>query len=154
MKFAILISLLFPLLLSCSTETGKVESPLSVTGEWVLVEMAGSLVGSTTSGEEMHWQEKYLLNPDGTFIKTRDTGEEVIKTKGTYITDDTTTDVQNDPQLELAVEFIYEEGNEIIGTCMPSSLKEYLFIYKDNKMRSTWNACDGPSLIYEKEDTD
>ncbi|HSI71081.1 MAG TPA: hypothetical protein VK941_12675 [Gillisia sp.] len=150
MKFAIFIYPLVSLLLSCSTETGKVESPLSVTGEWVLVEMAGSLVGSTTSGEEMHWQEKYLLKPDGTFIKTRVTGDEVIKAEGTYITDSNNPDVQNDPQLELTVQFTYSEKNEIIGSCMPASLKEYMFIYRDQKMRSTWNACDGPSLDYER----
>lgn len=151
MKNAFFLFPLISLLLSCSTETGKVDSLLSVTGEWVLVEMSGSLVGSTTSGEEMHWQEKYLLNPDGTFIKTREIGDEIIKAEGTYITDNNTTDVQNDPQLEIAVEFIFEENNEIIGSCRPASLKEYMFIYRDQKMKSTWNACDGPPLLYERE---
>lgn len=150
MKFLIFISPLVSLLLSCSTETGKVKNPFSVTGEWVLVEMSSSLVGSTTTGEEMHWQEKYLLKPDGTFIKTRVTGEEVLEAGGTYVTDATTADVQSDPQLELAVQFTFEENNEIIGSCMPSSREEYMFIYRDQKMRSTWNACDGPSLDYER----
>lgn len=151
MKFAIFFSPLVSLLLSCSTEMGKVESPQSVTGEWVLVEMSNSLVGSTTTGEEMHWQEKYLLKPDGTFLKTRQTEDEVLKAEGTYVIDDNSDDVKNDPQLELAVQFIFEENNDILGSCMPASLKEYMFIYKDQKMRSTWNACDGPSLVYERE---
>lgn len=150
MKNASLFLTLFSLFLSCSTGTGKVESPFSVTGEWVLVKMSTSLVNSETTGEEMHWQEKYLLDRDGTFIKTRETADGTITAGGSYSIDEQSRDVQNDPELELAIEFTYHTNNEIIGACNPGSLKEYLFIYRDLKMRSTWNACDGPSLEYER----
>ena len=47
------------------------------------------------------------------------------------------------------LELIYESNDDIIGNCTGEA-KELLYLNSENKLIGTWNACDGPGLVYER----
>ena len=110
--------------------------------KWQLVEMSGSLANVPPStGSDMSWQEHYLLYPDSTFVKSRTQEGTVTEESGTY----TFVTLDDGEYLELT----YPSENELIGNCTGES-KELLFFKSENKLTGTWQACDGPGLVYEK----
>jgi hypothetical protein len=92
----------------------------------------------------MAWQEFYLLNSDGTFIKSRVLNGVTTEASGTF----SFKTVSDEKYLTLT----YKTSNSIIGSCTPQSLKEELWtkITTTNRMMSAWAACDGPGLEYER----
>lgn len=134
-------------LLSCSSD-GDPRIEETKLGEgvqrWQLVKMSGNVKNSETTGSKMEWQEYYLLNPDRTFIKSRNRNGVTTEATGIYsyvtIAD------------EVFLEFLYTTENELIGSCVSSSLTESLVV-TDDQLVSTWWACDGPGLFYERCDT-
>lgn len=134
-------------LLSCSAD-GEPEIDKTKLGEdvqhWRLVKMSGNVKNSETTGAKMEWQEYYLLNPDKTFMKSRSRNGVTTEATGIY-SSVTIAD-------EVFLEFLYTTENELIGSCVSSSLTESLVV-KDNQLVSTWWACDGPGLFYERCDT-
>lgn len=116
---------------------------------WVLVKMTGSFSGSETTGDNMEWQEAYLLNRDNTFSKIRvKDGIKKVET-GTY------NWIENNNGSKT-LELTYPTYNALIGNCT-SEPKEYLHLNNDNLLFSSWAACDGPGLYYAfegSEDTD
>lgn len=110
--------------------------------KWVLVEMSGQVPNSTTTGDDMPWQEYYILNADGTFLKHRDYIGSNREGTGTFrfITD------ENGEFLELN----YSEANDIVGSCGSSKQHEELSLKANNTLIGTWWACDGPGLKYER----
>ncbi len=102
--------------------------------------MTGNMANvAPLKGEEMTWQESYTLRPDSTFTKER-RGERDLQASGRY----RMVDVQG----EQFIEFNYDSASEIIGSCLAVN-KETLRLY-NGKLYGTWQACDGPGLIYER----
>jgi hypothetical protein len=92
-------------------------------------------------GTAMTWQEYYLLNLDGTFIKSREQNGVLTEVSGKYSFESSS----NEKYLILT----YSTTNSIIGSCT-SDLTEALVFKSNNTLFSSWAACDGPALTYEK----
>lgn len=137
LKILIVLAIIFS---SCSSKDDV--ATIDHEGKWQLTEMNGSIPNSKTMGSEMEWQEFYLLNADGTFKKSRERDGVITEVNGTYSLVDSSN--------ENLLEFVYETGNNIIGTCNPDILKEVMHFQSENIFSSTWQQCDGPGLKYEK----
>lgn len=146
MKKQILFLMIIGILFSCNknddgNSTDNLET--EIIGNWKLIQMTGNIPDSETTGADMEWQETYRLNTDGTFQKSRNRDGIITEVSGTYNLVDSSN--------ERFIEFIFSDENEIIGSCY-SNLKEEMFFQSNNTLSSTWSACDGPGLKYEKED--
>ena len=105
--------------------------------------MSDSIPNSETTGTKMAWQETYLLNIDGTFLKSRNRDGVTIEASGIYHI----IYLYDGKYLE----FTFNNENEIIGSCY-SNLKEEMFFQSKSIFSSTWLACDASGLKYEKID--
>ncbi|SKB31075.1 hypothetical protein [Maribacter arcticus] len=131
-------------LFSCSNEDDfGLESTQFVFSEqkWELIQMTGNYKGSKTTGDDMAWQEYYVLNPAGTFEKSRTRDEVVTVANGTF----EVVEFENDTEHYLLLTF--ESGEELVGNC-GDGLNELLVYKSATKISSTWQACDGPGLDY------
>ncbi|MDZ7692138.1 MAG: hypothetical protein U5K69_13570 [Balneolaceae bacterium] len=101
------------------------------------------MIPSETTGEDMAWQESYVLYTDHTFVKssTRYGDGETIKAEGTYTIENAT----DRKRLVLT----YPNDNDIIGNCT-SEPEEYLYFNSNNKLVNAWSMCDGPELEYKR----
>ncbi len=138
-NFALLFTLLF-ISISCSKNLEASEST-EYSGKWTLVKMSGSRPNSETTGSAMEWQESYVFNNDGTFIKSRESNSLKTTASGKY----SAKQLSDGMYLELN----YNQDSEIIGSCTGNQKEELRFM-ENNSMSSTWNHCDGPTLIYQK----
>ncbi|MGS2764117.1 hypothetical protein [Sinomicrobium sp. M5D2P9] len=137
------------LFFSCSNDdddSSGVDNPLlnrPYPQEWKLFQMTGSFgQDSVTTGEDMQWQETYILNEDDTFVKTRVTDNDTLTGEGTFVM------VQDDVQTGISLTFP-DDSNSIIGTCSADN-KEFLRLNtKENTLLNNWQDCDGPGLFYE-----
>lgn len=146
MKSIILICTILLTTVSCSKKEDPAK-PIDFSAgnfpqKWVLVKMTGNMQGSQTTGQDMEWQETYLLRADGSFTKTRITGSETLEAEGTY-------EAKNSSGEELLV-LTFNEDSAIIGNCTGDN-KETLQLTSDATLQSSWFACDGPGLYYEKD---
>ena len=112
--------------------------------KWVLVEMTGSMVNSSTKGEEMEWQEYYVFNPDGSFLKNRERDGTVSEATGTF----EMVEFDNDDADYL--ELTYLKGMDLVGNCSIKDI-EILRYLSQSEIYNTWMACDGPGLYYVLE---
>lgn len=143
MKKGMLLIMIIGILFSCTkNDDGITETELF--GNWKLIQMAGSIPNSGTTGSEMEWQETYILKSDGTFQKSRERNGVLMEVYGTY-------SVFNTAKGQF-LELFYTSENEIIGSCYSKNLKEVMSIQSENTFSSTWKACDGPDLLYKKAD--
>lgn len=104
--------------------------------------MTGSMVNSITEGDDMYWQEYYIFNPDGSFIKSRELDGTVQEATGTF----EMVEFDNDDADYL--ELLFETGGELAGSCNGYGIETLQYVTKD-RLQSTWMACDGPGLLYE-----
>ena len=110
--------------------------------KWELFRMMGSFSGSITEGEEMEWQESYILGSDQTFTKTRITSGETLTGAGTF-----EFFSENEG---VGIIFTFDQDLEIIANCTGDQI-EYLYLDNDNKsLQGSWWACDGPGLFYQR----
>jgi hypothetical protein len=137
MKRIFFIYLFIGTLFSCSREFDYDQFPQ----KWQLTKMTGQISESGVSGSDMDWQESYLLNSNGTFIKSRERNGILTEVSGTF----TFKDLWDGKYLELN----YESGNALIGSCY-SEPKELLWVRSESRMDGTWSYCDGPGLEYER----
>lgn len=146
MKTTILVCTILLATLSCSKKAEATDPINLVTGnfpqKWVLVKMTGNMANSETTGQDMEWQENYLLRADGSFTKTRITSDETITAIGTY--------EQKTLSGEELLVFSFNEDSPIIGSCTGDN-KETLSLNSEGLLQSSWFACDGPGLYYEKQ---
>jgi hypothetical protein len=141
MKKQILFLMIIGILCSCSKNEINLEN--QIIGNWKLIQMSGTIPNSETTGTEMDWQETYLLNTDGTFQKSRNRDGVITEISGTYKLINNST--------ESLLELNFNSESEIIGSCT-SNTKETMNIQSETIFLSSWNACDGPGLRYEKID--
>ncbi|MEP6262525.1 MAG: hypothetical protein ABJ092_13170 [Gillisia sp.] len=132
---------------SCSSNDDNELGETSVTGEWKLIRITGNNMEWT--GEDMDWQETYLIRADGTFKKTRIQDKESVTAEGTYtIMEEAVT---ADSNIKLHLTMLFDTQSPIIASCYSASLKkEYLFITLNGLLKSTYNQCDGPGLEYRR----
>ena len=143
MKKQILFLMIIGILFSWNKNDDEINLETEIIGNWKLIQMTGSIPNSETSGNEMEWQETYQLNPDGTFLKSRDRNGIITDASGTY----NFINNSNEPLIELN----FDTESVIIGSCT-SNTKETMSIQSETIFLSSWNACDGPGLKYEKID--
>ncbi|WP_026302451.1 hypothetical protein [Psychroflexus tropicus] len=141
MKIQILCLMIIGFLGSCSSDDSKSDFEPDLVGSWKLIQMSGSVPNSETSGAEMEWQETYRFESDGNFQKSRFREGETIEASGTYRWSDT------DEERFLILE--YDNESEIIGSCTQNA-SETISFRSESVFISTWLACDGPGLTYEK----
>lgn len=110
--------------------------------KWELVEMTGSFSPSITTGNEMDWQEYYILNTNtGKFTKSRTREGVETSASGTF--------VFNSTEEEHSIKLTYPSDNELIANCT-GDLTEVLIIESENTLKGTWAPCDGPGLKYQR----
>ncbi|MBL7561238.1 hypothetical protein JAO71_15710 [Olleya sp. YSTF-M6] len=136
MKNKILFLMIIGVLFSCNNNDDN-DTENELLGNWKLIQMTGSIPNSETSGAEMDWQETYVLNANGTFLKSRERDGITTEVSGTYNF--------NEPLIELN----FDTESEIIGSCT-SNMKETMNLQSETIFLSSWEACDGPGLKYEK----
>jgi hypothetical protein len=128
------------ILMACSTD--KEIDNGQCAQKWQLTSMSGNIANVPPStGDDMEWQEWYLLYANNTFTKTRTRDDVTTEEGGTYAI----VTLSDGNYLELT----YHSENNLIGNCTADS-KELLRKYSDDKLTGTWSACDGPGLIYER----
>lgn len=140
MKNSILFITLIGLFFSCvAVEETQPELDLDIIGQWNLIKMQGSFnPDEMVEGEEMEWQETYYFYDDITFTKIRLTNGISMQRSGIYT------------QVKETVILTFDGDSEIIGNCGLKN-SETLYFNADNTLKNSWEACDGPLLIYEKK---
>lgn len=138
MKKLLLILFGLYILISCDKKFDLDEFPQ----KWQLTSMFGEALNSVVSGSDMEWQESYMLNSDGTFIKSRIRNGVLTVASGTFVF----KNASDDKILEL----YFENSSDIIGSCNTAELKETLWVRSEIKMTGTWSYCDGPGLEYKR----
>lgn len=137
------------LLWACNAESDlspllEQEEILTATGEkWQLVKMSGQIANSETTGEDMEWQEFYLIQEDGSFVKSR-TRDGVTTEAGGEATYEERSDGN---YLVLN----YTDDSPLIGNCTGLQ-QETLYFESEDILIGTWQACDGPGLEYSRLD--
>lgn len=149
MKFPLhllILSLSFSTWVACSPhgndETQEEFSNDTFPQKWQLVEMSGQMANSTRTGKDIDWQEYYLLEKDGTFVKSRTRDGKTTTASGVY-------ELNSNNPTEKQLILTFDEAGDLIGTCFSGDRKEIL-VFQDNKLSGTWQMCDGPGLIYEQ----
>ncbi|WP_298417297.1 lipoprotein [uncultured Kordia sp.] len=138
MKKIILLLLTIVLVSSCNSDDDTISN--EVFGNWILTSMHGSIPNSLVTGAAMEWQESYLLNTDGSFVKVRQRDGVTTEATGTFVISIT----QDGRTLTLT----FDTDNDIIASC--SYLVEYMVFQSESSFNSTWEICDGAGLTYKK----
>jgi len=136
--------LILGLLLACDPQEEAGENmvfDVESTQHWELVKMTGSFDGSETLGKDMEWQETYTFKPDLSFIKTR-ISDTTITSAGRFRTEEEDN--------EMLVHLAYPESSIIAGSCFGQETEVLTLRNKGQSLESTWLACDGPGLFYER----
>jgi hypothetical protein len=145
MKYLTIIIAFLTIFSSCTKDTEETTASTTADylGKWTLVKTSGSISNSEVTGTAMEWQEFYLFKNDRTFIKSRVRNEVKTTFSGTYT-------IKNSPNTRY-LELTYPNDNETIGNCTGDLIEDLCFT-ANNTLSSTWSACDGPGLEYQKVD--
>lgn len=141
MKNVLLSSLLFATLGACQKEE-MASAPAAYPQTWQLVKSTSSWTNTVQTGTALPWQETYVFQADSTFTKTRNKQGEITDARGTF-------SVRTSASGQYTV-LTYQAASNILGTCTPTQLKEYLVVKPTDTLVNTWEACDGPRLEYQK----
>lgn len=135
--------------LACSQDDREPE--FSILGYWNLSKVQNAMM--VNASETPSFQERYIFNDDGTFIKfsTRigtdiERGELPFQSFGKYaLINSAEASLQN----LFEVELIYETNPQIAGSCLPEI--ELLHFDNSKQLKNlSWSACDGPILVYTR----
>ena len=141
MKKIILLVFIIGIISSCNNDDDT-NTNSEVAGSWILTKMSGSIPNSTVTGVDMEWQETYVLNTNLTFVKTRERDGVITEVSGTYT-------VLLPQDTGRILELTFTNDNNIIGNCS-TDLVEHMDFQSEISFVSSWRACDGPGLTYEK----
>lgn len=141
MKQKLLVILLGIVFLNSCKNNDEYNIQTEVIGNWKLIQMTGNIPNAVTTGTEMEWQETYQFFNDGTFKKSRNKDEVIIEVSGVY-------DIINN-STETLIHLNFSNESEIVGSCT-SNTKETMKLQSQNIFLSSWSACDGPGLKYER----
>ncbi|MFH6936088.1 hypothetical protein [Flavobacterium sp. FlaQc-30] len=142
MKKIGLLIVLFISLVSCSNDDNDNKPTEDYLGKWKLTSMNRNKNPAANSIGVMEWEESYVFSSDGKFTKTRIRDSKTSSVSGTY----SVVETLEQTQLKL----MYSTKNDIIGTCTEDLIENLYIIYATGKLYSTWAACDGPLLTYDK----
>lgn len=96
----------------------------------------------------MPFQETYYLEADGSFLKVRYIQGEELKVEGNFALTDTGSTITEEGIIAF-VQFEHGSLNPIIANCS-STLTEHMYLTSGQKLVSTYEACDGLGLQYQK----
>jgi hypothetical protein len=149
------LSLLTLLLALCFTSCNQddKEPEFNVLGYWTLIDMKSSWAVDEMP-MDIDFEEKYIFNDDGTFIKfsnkIKGMGELLqvpMQALGKYQKLD---EAHTNPDVVHTFELIFETNPQMAANCGEGNM-EVVTITRDNKLiNMTWAACDGPGYIYSK----
>ncbi|HSF53430.1 MAG TPA: hypothetical protein VLA71_06740 [Algoriphagus sp.] len=143
----LLLLLLAPIVLfSCNEDA---DPDRTLVGEWDLVSAYSVWTGATKVEDELDYQQTYQFRADGTFTKIQKMDDIVREAKGSYSTEQPEA-VALEAGARLNVILNFTEGEELAGDCFGPNL-ENLVLNRNNELRNSWSACDGPGLTYEKK---
>lgn len=129
---------------SCSVEDYR-ENDINLqyaAQKWELVRMTGSFANSETTGDAMAWQEYYIFNPDGTFLRFRTQDGNNMEARGTFQV------IEYDNDEADYLELVYESGKELRGSCNADDTETLVYRFP-RALSNTWMICGGPGLDYE-----
>ncbi|MBW3467091.1 hypothetical protein [Arthrospiribacter ruber] len=151
MKRSSLLILFLALAFVACNQDNK-EPEFNVLGYWNLIEIR-SHVPADMGATEVDFEEKYIFNDDGTFIKTTqrskkgDLLEIPLQAFGKYELLEVDELNTNIAQTFLLT---FETNTHMAATC-EQDFTEVVYITHDNKLfNMSWFACDGPGFVYSK----
>lgn len=136
MKNLVFISLFIFTLISCS-KTKDEDFPQ----KWQLIKTTGQIPNSERTGADMAFQEYYMFNSNGTFIKHRERDGKVIEAFGTFRFEN-----ESDGKYYYLT---YNSVSELIGSCYSNNI-ETLRLKSGDILFNTWSGCDGTGLEYAR----
>ena len=116
---------------------------ISTNQQWKLTKTTGGLSGSEAVGDEMEWQETYFFNTDLSFAKTRVSDGDSLTATGTFEIGENGN--------ELLLQLRYPEETSIAGSWFGRETEVLVVRNQQKSLESTWQACDGPGLFYERQ---
>ncbi len=141
MKKTLLLAAIATVFNACTTDNVDLNEKHIET--WELVRITGSQNQTSTTGNDMAFQEFYTIYEDSLFTKTRTTNTESWILTGTY----NYMTYKN----EKHIVFTYSELNPIIKNCS-NNLKEVLKFSSKTESSNTSHMCNGPKLDYKKKE--
>lgn len=140
MKNLLFIAIALITLSACTTDQDEL-SVNQYTEKWELFNFISNQPNQLTNTISLDYQEYYYLSDDSTFFKRRVSNTTTKNMSGIY-----NFMSVNDHKY---IVFKYDESNNFIGNCS-NNLNEVLLYIDDNKIRNTWENCEGPTLEYRK----
>lgn len=145
-KLMPLFALLF-IFTSCELESES-NIFLNPVGEWKLVKTIAEDADSERTGDDLEFQETYIINNDGTFTKTRILDETTTVSTGTYTLSSIGPAINQEPVAGY-IHFTHSSQNDIIANC-GETLVENMYFTMDFRLKGSWIFCDGLELEYVK----
>ena len=127
----------------------KDESPDNlIEGEWVLMEVGSTWTQDVIKAEEIDYEEKYILLPNGTFVKTRTGSDSDGQATGTFTF---TAAEPNHQDVQYYLSLTFETGTDMIISCTKSLGIEEFALLDNGRLLNAAGACDWPVLTYRKK---
>jgi hypothetical protein len=146
------ISVLLILFCACNQEEKNLE--FSILGYWNLVEITTDRASTDFIMEVPGFEEKYIFNHDGTFIKfstkINGVGEVPVMPSQALGQFQVSPASGFDENSLFDIVLIFETNMKMAANCGDMAI-EHLFITKDYKLiNDQRSSCDGPGFIYSK----
>ncbi|EOZ95815.1 hypothetical protein A33Q_3177 [Indibacter alkaliphilus LW1] len=133
---------------SCNQDDKEPE--FNVLGYWNLIEIRSHI---PSADGEVDFEEKYIFNDDGTFIKTTQRGNkgELLEIPSQAFGKYELLEVEEmNPNISRTYMLTFETNVQMAASCNQDST-EVVYITYDNKLfNMSWFACDGPGFVYSK----
>lgn len=127
-------------LISCNEEDGF--DPDLYPQKWQLVKIYYGIVNSGSTGDNLDWQEYYILYKNQSFTKSRLQEGILYEATGTF------KYVNSDEGDYLELNYPVDSG--IISNCSEEPVERLLVKSVDYMIGNSWLACDGPGLEYKR----